>query len=139
MQDWFYTETLKACMPVEVRVCPCIYISLCMHQQSCLVQSDRDQDYLALQGYVCNRYSFQLSHSFYLFIYSFQFQIVRSSGGADMWGLYAKWHKIRGDLMMCSEALLKQVRSYQVFLLTCYINEQQLLFICSYVLLHQYL
>ncbi|KAK6923332.1 hypothetical protein RJ641_011636 [Dillenia turbinata] len=40
-------------------------------------------------------------------------QVVRSSGGADMWGLYAKWHKIRGDLMMCSEALLKQVRSYQ--------------------------
>lgn len=40
-------------------------------------------------------------------------QIVRSEGGADIWGLYARWHKIKGDLIMCSEALLKQVRSYQ--------------------------
>ncbi|KAA8522634.1 hypothetical protein F0562_013005 [Nyssa sinensis] len=40
-------------------------------------------------------------------------QIVRSGGGAEIWGLYARWHKLKGDLTMCSEALLKQVRSYQ--------------------------
>ncbi|KAK9291541.1 hypothetical protein L1049_019489 [Liquidambar formosana] len=40
-------------------------------------------------------------------------KIVRSGGGGDIWGLYARWHKIKGDLTMCSEALLKQVRSYQ--------------------------
>lgn len=38
-------------------------------------------------------------------------KIVRSGG--DVWGLYARWHKFKGDLTMCSEALLKQVRSYQ--------------------------
>ncbi|KAL2347131.1 hypothetical protein Fmac_001131 [Flemingia macrophylla] len=42
-------------------------------------------------------------------------QIVKNGSGCgpDIWGLYAKWHKINGDLMMCSEALLKQVRSLQ--------------------------
>ncbi|XP_047310517.1 tetratricopeptide repeat protein 27 [Impatiens glandulifera] len=40
-------------------------------------------------------------------------KIVRSGGGADIWGLYARWHKLKGDLTMCSEALLKQIRSYQ--------------------------
>ncbi|KAF7834088.1 tetratricopeptide repeat protein 27-like protein [Senna tora] len=42
-------------------------------------------------------------------------QIVKSGSGsgADIWGLYARWHKINGDLLMCSEALLKQVRSLQ--------------------------
>lgn len=40
-------------------------------------------------------------------------QIVRNIGGGDAWGLYARWHKMRGDLTMCSEAMLKQVRSYQ--------------------------
>ncbi|OVA09405.1 Tetratricopeptide repeat-containing domain [Macleaya cordata] len=40
-------------------------------------------------------------------------QIVRGGGGENIWGLYARWHKIKGDLIMCSEALLKQVRSYQ--------------------------
>ncbi|CAJ1975358.1 unnamed protein product [Sphenostylis stenocarpa] len=42
-------------------------------------------------------------------------QIVKNGSGfePDIWGLYAKWHKINGDLMMCSEALLKQVRSLQ--------------------------
>ncbi|KAL5541482.1 hypothetical protein UlMin_009192 [Ulmus minor] len=40
-------------------------------------------------------------------------QVVRSGIGADIWGLYARWHKLKGDLTMCSEALLKQVRSYQ--------------------------
>ncbi|KAK2445164.1 Protein prenylyltransferase superfamily protein [Trifolium repens] len=42
-------------------------------------------------------------------------QIVKkgSEYGPDIWGLYAKWHRIKGDLMMCSEALLKQVRSLQ--------------------------
>ncbi|KAG6422850.1 hypothetical protein SASPL_113232 [Salvia splendens] len=40
-------------------------------------------------------------------------QIVQSGGNADIWGLYARWQKLKGDLAMCSEALLKQVRSYQ--------------------------
>ncbi|KAK7316881.1 hypothetical protein RJT34_00661 [Clitoria ternatea] len=42
-------------------------------------------------------------------------QIVRSGSGCgpEIWGLYAKWHRINGDLMMCSESLLKQVRSLQ--------------------------
>ncbi|KAG9153932.1 hypothetical protein Leryth_024030 [Lithospermum erythrorhizon] len=40
-------------------------------------------------------------------------QIVQSGGSADIWGLYARWHKLRGDISMCSEALLRQVRSYQ--------------------------
>ncbi|XP_075516483.1 uncharacterized protein LOC142551240 [Primulina tabacum] len=40
-------------------------------------------------------------------------QIAQSGGTADSWGLYARWHKLKGDLTMCSEALLKQVRSYQ--------------------------
>lgn len=43
----------------------------------------------------------------------FLLQVVRTGGNADIWGLYARWHKIKGDLTMCSEALLKQVRSYQ--------------------------
>ncbi|KAK7818679.1 tetratricopeptide repeat protein 27 like protein [Quercus suber] len=41
-------------------------------------------------------------------------RMVRNDGRADIWGLYARWHKIKGDLTMCSEALLKQVRSYQL-------------------------
>ncbi|OIS97025.1 PREDICTED: tetratricopeptide repeat protein 27 homolog isoform X1 [Nicotiana attenuata] len=40
-------------------------------------------------------------------------QIVQTGGNAEIWGLYARWHKLKGDLAMCSEALLKQVRSYQ--------------------------
>ncbi|GAV61758.1 TPR_11 domain-containing protein [Cephalotus follicularis] len=40
-------------------------------------------------------------------------QIVRRGGTGDIWGLYATWHKMKGDLTMCREALLKQVRSYQ--------------------------
>ncbi|CAO2842093.1 unnamed protein product [Amaranthus hypochondriacus] len=40
-------------------------------------------------------------------------QVVRNIGNGDAWGLYARWHKMRGDLTMASEALLKQVRSYQ--------------------------
>ncbi|XP_071692742.1 uncharacterized protein [Rutidosis leptorrhynchoides] len=41
-------------------------------------------------------------------------QIAKSGeGGGDIWGLFARWHKLKGDLTMCSEALLKQVRSYQ--------------------------
>lgn len=39
-------------------------------------------------------------------------QIVRNDG-QSVWGLYARWHRIKGDLNMCSEALLKQVRSLQ--------------------------
>ncbi|KAG8080691.1 hypothetical protein GUJ93_ZPchr0007g3767 [Zizania palustris] len=41
-------------------------------------------------------------------------QIVRSGGSnSEIWGLYARWHKTNGNLMACSEALLKQVRSLQ--------------------------
>ncbi|EMS64087.1 Tetratricopeptide repeat protein 27-like protein [Triticum urartu] len=41
-------------------------------------------------------------------------QIVRSgASNAEFWGLYARWHKSKGNLMACSEALLKQVRSLQ--------------------------
>ncbi|KAK6143174.1 hypothetical protein DH2020_023522 [Rehmannia glutinosa] len=40
-------------------------------------------------------------------------QIVQSGGSAETWGLFARWHKLKGDFTMCSEALLKQVRSYQ--------------------------
>ncbi|KAM3301197.1 tetratricopeptide repeat protein 27 isoform X2 [Capsicum chacoense] len=40
-------------------------------------------------------------------------KIVQTGGDAEVWGLYARWHKLKGDLAMCSEALLKQVRSYQ--------------------------
>ncbi|GJR37719.1 hypothetical protein Tco_1213403 [Tanacetum coccineum] len=40
-------------------------------------------------------------------------QIAKSGGGGDVWGVFARWHKLKGDLAMCSEALLKQVRSYQ--------------------------
>ncbi|XP_022745574.1 tetratricopeptide repeat protein 27 homolog isoform X2 [Durio zibethinus] len=40
-------------------------------------------------------------------------QIVRHESNAELWGLYARWHRINGDLTMCSEALLKQVRLYQ--------------------------
>ncbi|KAJ0974555.1 hypothetical protein J5N97_016520 [Dioscorea zingiberensis] len=38
---------------------------------------------------------------------------IRGGGSEDLWGLYARWHKIKGDLLMCKEALLKQIRSYQ--------------------------
>ncbi|CAN6480642.1 unnamed protein product [Victoria cruziana] len=41
-------------------------------------------------------------------------QIAKSGKGEGIWGLYARWHKLRGDLITCSEALLKQVRAYQV-------------------------
>lgn len=40
-------------------------------------------------------------------------QAIHGGGSADIWGLYARWHKLKGDLTMCSEALLKQVRAYQ--------------------------
>lgn len=41
-------------------------------------------------------------------------QIVRSEGSnAEIWGLFARWHKVKGNLLACSEALLKQVRSLQ--------------------------
>lgn len=44
-------------------------------------------------------------------------QVVRGGGGENIWGLYARWHKLKGDLTMCSEALLKHVRFYQVSLI----------------------
>ncbi|XP_040382089.1 tetratricopeptide repeat protein 27 homolog isoform X2 [Oryza brachyantha] len=41
-------------------------------------------------------------------------QIVQSGGSnSEIWGLYARWHKTKGNLIACSEALLKQVRSLQ--------------------------
>ncbi|XP_026406486.1 tetratricopeptide repeat protein 27 homolog [Papaver somniferum] len=40
-------------------------------------------------------------------------QVVRGGGGENIWGLYARWHKLKRDLTMCSEALLKHVRFYQ--------------------------
>ncbi|XP_057872114.2 uncharacterized protein LOC131078433 [Cryptomeria japonica] len=41
-------------------------------------------------------------------------QIVRSGeGGGDIWGLFARFHKFKGNLVTCSESLLKQVRAYQ--------------------------
>ncbi|KAL0843223.1 hypothetical protein Bca101_016468 [Brassica carinata] len=40
-------------------------------------------------------------------------QVVRTESTSEIWGLYARWSRTRGDLMVCSEALLKQVRSYQ--------------------------
>ncbi|CAE6127226.1 unnamed protein product [Arabidopsis arenosa] len=40
-------------------------------------------------------------------------QIVKTESTSEIWGLYARWSKIKGDLMVGSEALLKQVRSYQ--------------------------
>ncbi|KAG6487869.1 tetratricopeptide repeat protein 27 homolog isoform X1 [Zingiber officinale] len=40
-------------------------------------------------------------------------QIVRSGGPPDTWGLYARWHRLKGNLLMSSEALLKHVRSFQ--------------------------
>lgn len=41
-------------------------------------------------------------------------QLVQSGeGGGEVWGLYARWHKFKGNSNMCTEALLKQVRAYQ--------------------------
>ncbi|KAL9224749.1 hypothetical protein vseg_000758 [Gypsophila vaccaria] len=40
-------------------------------------------------------------------------QIALNVGSGDIWGMYGRWHKIRGDLTMCLEALQKQIRSYQ--------------------------
>ncbi|KAL9677972.1 hypothetical protein QQ045_015810 [Rhodiola kirilowii] len=41
-------------------------------------------------------------------------RIIRStSGDGVVWGLYARWHKLKVDLAICGEAFLKQVRSYQ--------------------------
>ncbi|KAK1354249.1 Tetratricopeptide repeat protein 27-like protein [Heracleum sosnowskyi] len=31
-------------------------------------------------------------------------QIVCNGGGPEAWGLFARWHKLKGDLTMCSEA-----------------------------------
>ncbi|MCO5602762.1 hypothetical protein L7F22_056900 [Adiantum nelumboides] len=38
---------------------------------------------------------------------------IQISPTSATWGLLARWHHVRGDLTMCSEALLKQVRSLQ--------------------------
>ncbi|KAG6541077.1 hypothetical protein Mapa_017567 [Marchantia paleacea] len=39
--------------------------------------------------------------------------VAKGQGGGEVWGLKARWHKIMGDMNMCVEALLKQVRAYQ--------------------------
>ncbi|KAI3699035.1 hypothetical protein L2E82_43028 [Cichorium intybus] len=39
--------------------------------------------------------------------------VVKSGGGGGVWGLFGRWYKLKGDLVMCSEALLKEVRSCQ--------------------------
>ncbi|CAI0460590.1 unnamed protein product [Linum tenue] len=40
-------------------------------------------------------------------------KMVKNVSRPEIWGLYARWHKIKGDPIMCSEALLKQIRGYQ--------------------------
>ncbi|KAJ3678632.1 hypothetical protein LUZ60_002435 [Juncus effusus] len=40
-------------------------------------------------------------------------QVIKSNPSEGIWGLYARWHNIKGDLAMCAEALLKQLRSLQ--------------------------
>ncbi|KAG0561788.1 hypothetical protein KC19_9G091800 [Ceratodon purpureus] len=41
-------------------------------------------------------------------------QVVQSKvSGGEVWGLKARWHRANGDLMMCTEAALKQVRAFQ--------------------------
>lgn len=42
-------------------------------------------------------------------------QVVKTGeGGGEVWGLKARWHLAAGDLTMCREAALKQVRAFQV-------------------------
>ncbi|KAJ3702386.1 hypothetical protein LUZ61_006091 [Rhynchospora tenuis] len=40
-------------------------------------------------------------------------QIVKNSPNEGIWSIYARWHRLKGNLTMCSEALLKQLRSLQ--------------------------
>eukprot|EP00250_Pteridium_aquilinum_P016612 c23195_g1_i1 orf=43-2787(+) len=40
-------------------------------------------------------------------------RVVQTSPSSATWGLLARWHRLKGDLTMASEALLKQVRSLQ--------------------------
>lgn len=40
-------------------------------------------------------------------------KIVGNAGDAEIYGLYARWHNIKGHPGMCSEFLLKQIRDYQ--------------------------
>jgi hypothetical protein len=41
--------------------------------------------------------------------------VVQSKvSGGEVWGLKARWHRANGDLTMCTEAALKQVRAFQV-------------------------
>lgn len=40
-------------------------------------------------------------------------KVVQNCQDGAVWGLLARWHRVKGDLTMCSEALLKQVRSLQ--------------------------
>ena len=42
-------------------------------------------------------------------------QVVQSAAcGGEVWGLKARWHHANGELTMCTEAALKQVRAFQV-------------------------
>ncbi|KAL6580471.1 hypothetical protein OROMI_008495 [Orobanche minor] len=40
-------------------------------------------------------------------------QANKNGGNADSRGLYARWHRLNGDLLFCLKELLIQVRSYQ--------------------------
>lgn len=40
--------------------------------------------------------------------------VAKGAGGGEVWGLKARWHRLVGETFMCIEALLKQVRAYQV-------------------------
>ncbi|CAI9275969.1 unnamed protein product [Lactuca saligna] len=39
--------------------------------------------------------------------------VKNGGGGGGVWGLFGRWYKLKGDLAMCCEALLKEVRAYQ--------------------------
>ncbi|KAL3697661.1 hypothetical protein R1sor_011737 [Riccia sorocarpa] len=39
--------------------------------------------------------------------------VSKGQGGGQVWGLKARWHRVTGDMTMCLEALLKQLRAYQ--------------------------
>lgn len=49
------------------------------------------------------------------FLIALKNQVVQSAAcGGEVWGLKARWHHANGELTMCTEAALKQVRAFQV-------------------------
>lgn len=66
------------------------------------------------KGLAKNKWYVQIYEALFIIILLIQIVKNGSGYGPEIWGLYAKWHRIKGDLIMCSEALLKQVRSFQV-------------------------